>query len=122
VHIVVIVDFGQEARLIMAQWLGAGGLSHGFPVLQSLTTNRFPDGCGPCGIRGTDSSQHSTSISNHHRINTHSKSQQASMEAVPDAQPQEQQAISKQQMTDFFQRLRTSAGLTAVMDFSCCSA
>jgi hypothetical protein len=40
------------------------------------------------------------------------------MEAVPDAQPQEQQAISKKQMTDFFQRLRTK-GLTAVMDFSC---
>ena len=44
------------------------------------------------------------------------------MEPEPEARPQEQQApISKRQMMDFFQRLRTK-GLTAVMDFSCCSA
>ena len=46
------------------------------------------------------------------------------MEPEPEAQHpgHDQQAISKRQMMDFFQHLRKNAGLTAVMDFSCCSA
>ena len=45
------------------------------------------------------------------------------MEPKPEARPQEQQApISKKEMMDFFQHLRKNVGLTAVMDFSCCSA
>lgn len=38
----------------------------------------------------------------------------------PEAQPQKEQAISGQKLTEFFQHLR-ERGLTAVMDFSCCS-
>ncbi len=43
------------------------------------------------------------------------------MESQPDAQVQNQQAVSKEKMTDFVRNLR-KRGLTAMMDFSCCSA
>jgi hypothetical protein len=98
-------------------FLGTGGLSHGF-----LCCNPSPAAFRwlwpySCICQAIVSSHHQVGI-----IHINQPIAASSMEPEPDAQHQGQQAISKRQMMDFFQRLRKNAGLTAVMDFSCCSA
>ena len=117
-HIVIMHGLWPGSKVVDGS-SGTGGLSHGFPVLQSFTIVR------PRWLLALAAFVNlPTANTLYLKPPSNLASQQpiAAMEPAPDAQPHQEQeeAVSKQQMTDFFQRLRTK-GLTAQMDFSCCS-
>jgi hypothetical protein len=72
------------------------------------------DGCDPCGSRELLASTLQTVV-RYQNIAAIMAPQQ------PEAQAQNQQAVSKDKMAKYFERLRTR-GLTAETDYFCCSA